>query len=378
MSTIQVLKPKFHIDECLEQVRQCLEKGWTGSGFKTAEFEQQWKAYTGHANACYLNSNTSGLHLAVNILKRRYGWQDGDEIISTPITFVATNHAILYENLVPRFADVDEYLCLDPEDVEKKINEKTRAIAFVGYGGRVGRLERIIALCKQYNLRLILDAAHMAGTRVNGVTPGTWDGVDVTVYSFQAVKNLPTGDSGMICFADPELDAQCRMVSWMGINKDTYARTGSEGTYKWNYGVDYLGFKYNGNAIMAAIALAQLPYLDEENARRREIAAMYDRGFANNPKIQVVPAPYADECSYHIYELIVPDREGLLSEMSRNDIYGGVHYRDNTEFSMYTYAQGTCPNAHQVSQHIITMPLHMYLSDQDVEKIIRVVNGFVQ
>ncbi len=378
MSTIQVLKPKFHIDECLEQVRQCLEKGWTGSGFKTAEFEQQWKAYTGHANACYLNSNTSGLHLAVNILKRRYGWQDGDEIISTPITFVATNHAILYENLVPRFADVDEYLCLDPEDVEKKINEKTRAIAFVGYGGRVGRLERIIALCKQYNLRLILDAAHMAGTRVNGVTPGTWDGVDVTVYSFQAVKNLPTGDSGMICFADPELDAQCRMVSWMGINKDTYARTGSEGTYKWNYGVDYLGFKYNGNAIMAAIALAQLPYLDEENARRREIAAMYDRGFANNPKIQVVPAPYADECSYHIYELIVPDREGLLSEMARNDIYGGVHYRDNTEFSMYTYAQGTCPNAHQVSQHIITMPLHMYLSDQDVEKIIRVVNGFVQ
>lgn len=378
MSTIQVLKPKFHIDECLEQVRECLEKGWTGSGFKTAEFEEKWKEYTGHPNACYLNSNTSGLHLAVNILKRRYGWQDGDEIISTPITFVATNHAIMYEGLVPRFADVDEYLCLDPVDVEKKINEKTRAIAFVGYGGRVGQLKSIIELCKKHGLKLILDAAHMAGTRVNGVMPGTWDGVDVTVYSFQAVKNLPTGDSGMICFADASMDKECRMVSWMGINKDTYSRSSSEGTYKWNYGVDYLGFKYNGNAIMAGIALAQLPYLDEENARRREMAAIYDQVFETNPHIRIIRAPHPQECSYHIYEIVVPDREALLSELARNDIYAGVHYRDNTEFSMYTYAHGTCPVAHEVTRHIITMPLHMYLTDDDVRRIAQIVNDFVK
>ena len=378
MSTIQVLKPKFHIEECLEQVRQCLEKGWTGSGYKTAEFEQKWMEYTGHPHACYLNSNTSGLHLAMNILKRRYGWQDGDEVITTPITFVATNHAILYENLMPRFADVDEYLCLDPKDVEAKINDKTRAVIFVGYGGRVGQLEAIIALCKKHGLRLILDAAHMAGTRVNGVTPGTWDGVDVTVYSYQAVKNLPTGDSGMICFADGELDGECRKVSWMGINKDTYARTGSEGTYKWNYGVDYVGFKYNGNAIMAGIALAQLPYLDEENARRREIAAMYDAAFAQNPNIHIIRANYPEECSYHIYEIAVPDREGVLAELAKHDIYGGVHYRDNTEFSMYRYAQGTCPKAHKITQHIITMPLHMYLTDEDVATIAKIVNEFVR
>ena len=378
MATIQVLKPKFHIEECLEQVRECLEKGWTGSGFKTAELETKWKEYTGHKCACFLNSNTSGLHLAVNILKRHGNWQEGDEIISTPITFVATNHAILYEGLKPVFADVDEYLCLDPVDVEKKITHKTRAIAFVGYGGRVGQLEKIIELCKKYNLRLILDAAHMAGTRAKGTFPGTWDGVDVTVYSFQAVKNLPTGDSGMICFADEELDKECRMVSWMGINKDTYARTSSEGTYKWNYGVDYVGFKYNGNAIMAGIALAQLPYLDEENARRREICAMYDKAFAGNPNIRIIRAPYPEECAYHIYEIVVPDREALLGELAKHDIYGGVHYRDNTEFSMNTYAQGTCPVAHEVTQHIITMPLHMYLTDEDVQKIADIVNNFVK
>ena len=94
-------------------------------------------------------------------------------------------HAILYEKLVPRFADVDEYLCLDPEDVKRKINDKTKAVIFVGYGGRVGQLDKIIEICKEYNLKLILDAAHMAGTRVNGQMPGTWDGVDVAVYSFQ-------------------------------------------------------------------------------------------------------------------------------------------------------------------------------------------------
>ena len=373
--SIQVLKPKFHIDECLEAVKECLEKGWTGMGFKTVEFEEEWKKYTGHSHAYYLNSNTVGLHLAVKILKLQNNWQDGDEIISTPITFVSTNHAVLYENMHVTFADVDEYLCLDPIDVEKKINDKTRAIIFVGYGGRVGKLDKIVEICKKYNLKLILDAAHMSGTKVNGVCPGTWEGVDVTVYSYQAVKNLPTGDSGMICFADEKNDKLARQLAWLGINKDTYVRSNC-GTYAWKYDVDYLGYKYNGNAIMAAIALVQLRYLDQENIRRRQIVEMYNAGFKDNKNIKIVEAPYPEECSYHIYELIVPDREALLAHLAENDIYGGVHYRDNTEYSMYLYANGTCPNAHNISQHIITLPLHMWLTDEEVEKIIQIVNGF--
>lgn len=373
---IQVLKPKFHVDECLDAVRECLEKGWTGMGFKTVEFENAWKQYTGHKHAYYLNSNTVGLHLAVKILKMKNNWKDGDEIISTPITFVSTNHAVMYENMKVTFADVDDYLCLDPADVEKKITDKTRAVIFVGYGGRVGQLDKIIKICKKHNLKLILDAAHMAGTRVKGVTPGTWDGVDVTVYSYQAVKNLPTGDSGMICFADEECDKLTRQLAWLGINKDTYARS-NKGTYAWKYDVDYVGYKYNGNAIMAAIALVQLKYLDEENARRREIVKKYNEAFKNNRNIKIVGAPYEDECSFHIYELIVPDREALLNELAKHDIYGGVHYRDNTEYSMYRYAMGTCPKAHEISEHIITLPLNLWMSDNDAEKIIGVVNSFI-
>ena len=370
---IQVLKPKFHVEECLNEIKECLEKGWTGMGFKTVQFEEEWKKYTGHKYAYYLNSNTVGLHLAVQILKRRYGWKDGDEIISTPITFVSTNHAIMYENLHPVFADVDEYLCLDPKDVEKKITSKTRAIIFVGYGGRVGKLDEIISIAKKHNLRVILDAAHMSGTRVNGIVPGTWDGVDVTVYSFQAVKNLATGDSGMICWNDEEGDKLSRQIAWLGINKDTYARS-NKGTYAWKYDVDFVGYKYNGNAIMAAIALVQLKYLDEENNRRREIVKMYNEGFKSNPNIKIIPANYENECSYHLYELAVPDREKLLDDLSKEGINCGVHYRDNTEYSMYRYANGTCPGAHKISQHLITMPLHMWLSDEEVSEIIDKVN----
>ena len=345
-------------------------------GFKTVEFENAWRECTGHRYAYYLNSNTAGLHLAVKILKMQNGWKDGDEIISTPITFVSSNHAILYEKLHVTFADVDEYLCLDPKDVARKITPRTRAILFVGYGGRVGRLDEIITLCKENGLKLILDAAHMSGTKVNGVWPGTWDGVDVAVYSFQAVKNLPTGDSGMICFAKAENDHLARQLAWLGINKDTYARSNA-GTYKWKYDVDYVGYKYNGNAIMAAIALVQLKYLDRDNARRREIVEMYNKAFENNPNIKIVKAPYHEECSYHIYELIVPDREALLGELAKHDIYGGVHYRDNIEYSMYTYAKGTCPKAHEISEHIITLPLHMWLTDEEVQDIARIVNDFV-
>ncbi len=122
--SIQVLKPKYHVEECLEQIRECLEIGWTGMGFKTVEFENEWKKYTGHENAHFLNSATVGLHLAVEILKQENGWNDGDEIITTPVTFVSTNHAILYENMKAVFADIDEYFCIDPDDVEQKLQIK--------------------------------------------------------------------------------------------------------------------------------------------------------------------------------------------------------------------------------------------------------------
>lgn len=374
--SIQLFKPTFRVEECLEEIRLCLEQGWTGLGFKTVEFEEKWKEYTGHRHAYYLNSNTVGLYMAVQILKMERGWSDGDEIISTPITFVSTNHAILKNGMTARFADIDEYLCLDPRDVERKINERTRAVIFVGYGGRVGQLKEIIRICRDRGLALILDAAHMSGTRVDGVCPGTWEGIDVAVYSYQAVKNLPTADSGMICFADSAYDGIARKLGWLGINKDTYARSGDKGTYKWKYDVEYVGQKDHGNSVMAAIALVQLKYLDEDNAYRRKLVELYNQLFAANPNIEVVPANYPDECSYHIYAIRVKDREALMQRLNEEDIYPGVHYRDNTEYGMYAYDHGRCPCAHRASEELLSLPLHLRLTEEDVRKIAEAVNNF--
>ncbi len=360
---IQLFVPRFHVDECLEQIRECLEKGWTGMGFKTLEMEAAWKSYTGLANAHFLSSNTAGLHLALEVFRRRFGWQEEDEVITTPLTFVSSNHAILYAGLKPVFADVDEYLCLDPQSVRDRITPRTRAVMFVGLGGNSGQYAAIRDLCREHGLKFILDAAHMSGTRIDGRHAG--HEADVTVFSFQAVKNLPTADSGMICFAEDEDDAAVRKLSWLGINKDTFSRTAAQGDYKWMYDVESLGYKYHGNSIMAAIALVQLKYLDEENEYRRQLAAWYEEALQGGD-IGLVPVAANCQSSRHLFQVLVPRRNETLAQLNARQIFPGVHYRDNTEYSLYASGAGTCPRAAQASNSIISLPLHLSMTREDV------------
>ncbi len=369
---IQLFKASFDVEACLLQVRECLEKGWTGMGYKTVEFEEAWKKYTGHKCAFYINSNTAGLYMAVDTLKEKYGWADDDEVISTPLTFISTNHAIHKAKLKAVFADVDDSLCLDPNSVKEHISDKTRAVIFVGFGGNTGRLKEIVNICREHGLKLILDAAHMSGTRYrDGSVPGTNGDADITVYSFQAVKNLPTGDSGIICTDSTELDEIFRKKAWLGINKDTYTRTvNKDGTYKWKYNVEYVGDKYNGNAIMAGIALAQLPHLDRDNAYRRTLAQWYTELFNNYPhQIRLVKVPEDCVTSQHLFQILVKDRDGLMMYLNSNEVYPGVHYVSNTDYPMYDYGKGTCPNAEFASDHVISLPMHMDVTFEDVQYI---------
>lgn len=370
---IQLFTPSFEVDECLEQIRECLEKGWTGLGYKTVEFEEAWKKYTGWSHAHYLNSATAGLNLAFDVLKQENNWGEDAEVITTPITFVSTNHAILLAGLKPVFADVDDTLCLDPASVESHITDKTKAVLFVGLGGNTGHFKEIARICKEHDLKLVLDAAHMSGTRYkNGEVPGKE--ADVIVYSFQAVKNLPTADSGMICFKEAEYDRIVREKTWLGINKDTYTRTNSNGTYKWRYDVEYVGNKYHGNSIIASIGLVQLKYLDRDNAYRRQIAEWYTKGFEkHSDKIKMVEIPDDCESSRHLFQILVDRRDELMLALNSQEIYPGVHYVDNTEYRMYSYAKGTCPKAHYVSEHVISLPMHLKLTYEDVQTIIHAV-----
>ena len=375
---IRLFRPAFDVDACLEELKDCLSSGWTGPGFKTDEFEKEWKEYTGLPNAYYLNSCTAALNLTFDIFKEAYQWEDGDEVISTPITFVSSNHAIMLAGLHPVFADIDDTLCLDPVDVEKKITSKTRAVLMVGIGGNPGNYERVLEICRKCDLKLIVDAAHMAGTKVNGKFPCVE--ADAVCFSFQVFKTLATADSGMLCLKDAKLEKTARIKAWSGIDPSAYSdyAVQDKKAYKWHYDVPYISNCYNGNSIMAAVALAQLRCLDQDNERRREICAKYDSVFSRYPdKIQLVR--YAPDCdsSRCLYQIIVEDRDGLVKFLNEREINSGVHYVNNTNYRMYAYGRGTCPHADYYSEHMISLPCHLRLTDEEVNRVIDAVIDFV-
>lgn len=389
---IQLFIPTFHTEEVLAEIRECLEKGWTGIGFKTVEFEKEWQKYTsvfpeaasltGFRSALFLNSATAGLHLALATLKHFELWPTGSEVITTPLTFVSTNEAILYEYLNPVFADVDEYLCLDPKSVERMITPRTKAILFVGIGGNMGRYEEIRVLCRKYNLKLILDASHMAGTKWKSTNVFVGKDADAAVFSFQAVKNLPTADAGLLCFGpDGQADQKdefARQQAWMGIDKDTYARSNKNG-YSWEYGVQRIGWKYNGNSIMAAMALVALRHLEEGNQRRRELCDIYDSLLGD--KIERVPMHPDCTPSRHLYQVLVDNRNKVIEQLRDAGIGAGVHYINNLHYPIFNSWRNDddCPKAEAASRRLLSLPLHLRLTDTDAlcvaTKLLEITNA---
>ena len=370
---IQVLKPKFRTEEILDEIRECLEKGWTGIGYKTEMIENDWKAYSGFEYAHFLNSATSGLHLSIRIFKDVYGWTEDNEIITTAFTFVSTNHAILYERLTPVFADIDETLCLDPVSVVRSITNKTKAIIYVGIGGNAAHYNEIRKICDDYNLVLILDAAHMAGTRwlTNKVHVGLDS--DCAIFSFQAVKNCPSADAGMICFKTAELDSIARKLSWLGIDKSTYSRY-TESSYKWRYDIDDLGFKYHGNSIMASICIVSLKYLEVDNEKRRELALKYDELLNGNNRVITIKHAPEVVSSRHTYQILVDNRDEFIEKLAQNNIFCGVHYVVNSDYRVYSHAKNNTRLAKYFSDKVVSLPLHLELDNEDISRIVEVIS----
>ena len=363
---IPLFFPKFRTEECLLEIRDCLENGWTGSGFKTLEFESKWKTYTGEHFALFLNSATSALQLAVESAKRVFNWSEGDEVISTPLTFVSTNHVILQAGLVPIFADVDESLNLDPASILERLSKKTKAIMFVGIGGNPSNLLKISEICQQHGLILILDAAHMSGTRIGGKFASEY--ADVTCYSFQAVKNLPTGDSGMITTSDANIYKVAKSLSWLGIDKETYVRVNSEG-YSWKYDVKDVGYKHNGNSIMAALGIISLKYLEQDNAWRRALAETYKRELSDTEGIEFVSEEENVTSSQHLFQIKINRRDEVIESLRMSGISTGVHYVTNTAYPMYQHMKKQTPNASRLSDRVLSLPLFIDLTNKEAIEI---------
>ena len=363
--SIQVLKPKFEIDECLDAVRECLEKGWTGMGFKTVQFEEAWKEYTGHKNAYYINSNTVGLHLAVKILKMKYGWKDGDEIISTPITFVSTNHAILYENMHATFADVDEYLCLDPVDVEKKINDKTRAVIFVGYGGRAGQLDKVIEVCKKHNLKLIEDNAQAHGCKhTDGRTTGSIG--DAAGHSFYPGKNLGAlGDGGAVTTNDDALAEAVRILANYGSSK--------------KYVFKYTGRNSRLDEIQAAVLDVKLKYLVEDNAHRKLVANYY-YDHISNPLVSLPDRLPNEQNAYHLFPILVADgkRDALHDYLEQNGVGTVIHYpiAPHKQECYKEWNTISLPITERIADEELSLPIGPAITMKEVAEVVNLINQF--
>jgi len=367
--SINLFKPVIS-EESIKAVTEVLQSGWIGLGPKTKQFEDDFSAYTGANHTVALNSATSSLHLAMKLIDLK----EGDEVITTPLTFVSTNHAILYERGVPVFADVQpDTLNIDPEDIKRKITEKTKAIVCVHFAGYPCDLDEIHEIARAYNLVVIEDCAHAAGAEYKGKKIGSYSSINC--FSFHAVKNLPMGDGGAVTTNNEFYDARLRKLRWLGIDKDTYVRTDNKDltsqAYAWKYNVDEVGYKYHMNDISAAIGIEELKRLDKNNQKRRSLAAVYKEGLKNVKGIELLE--YKDDrvTSQHICCVKADKRNHLVDHLKSNDINPGVHYLRNDLYPMYKEAN--LPNLESVHDKLISLPLHLHLSDQDIKTVVEVI-----
>jgi len=230
---IPIFKPLMNKEEILYELGKIFDSGWIGLGPKTAEFEEKFANYIGVKYAVGVNSATAALHLGCRVL----GLKEDDEVIVPSMTFVSTAIAPLYCQAIPVFADIEEdTLCIDPRDVEKKITPKTKVIIPVHYGGHACRMDEIMGIAKKHNLSVIEDVAHGCGGKYKRAKLGSI-GI-MGCFSFHAVKNLPTGDGGMVTTNNKEIYNKLKKLRWVGISKDTWGRS-TEG-YSWQYSVDEL------------------------------------------------------------------------------------------------------------------------------------------
>lgn len=371
--SINLFRPKYEVEECIEAIRKVLTSGWSGQGPKCAEFEAAWRDFTGAQNAHFVSSATAALHIAV----RLWDLPKGAKVATTPITFVSSNAVLLYEGLEPVFCDVNPDLSLSFDSIKEAIEKKgAKAVMWVHYGGNISQdFYRLMDYVKGTDVKVIEDCAHAAGAFYEDRSRVGSRKDTVSCFSFHSVKNLPIFDGGMICVPDKKLHERATRLSWLGIDKSTYARTAGEGNevYKWSYDVPELGWKYNGNDIAASIGLVQLKYLDRDNAYRGMI---YGRYVENMVIGKVGLALHSEGSSHHLVVGLVDNREAVIAGMKANGIAPGVHYLPNYMFPVFKeFDHSGCGTVEEISKNIVSLPNHLCMSIKDVDEVCRVVKG---
>jgi perosamine synthetase len=368
---IPVFRPSFDEEE-LEALREPLATGWVGMGPKTREFEQKFGVFVRMPHAIAVSSGTSALYLALRALG-----VDGGEVITPAMTFVATNHAILAAGGRPAFVDVEpDTLNLDPADVARRITPATRAVIAVHYGGHACRLRELLDITGAHHLPLIEDCAHATGGAYERKPLGSLG--TFGCFSFQAIKNVATGDGGMITLHDHAIAERLRRMTWLGISRDTWARSDG-GHYNWEYDVTEVELKHQMNDLAAAIGLVQLRKLGRTNARRRALAERYAAALAGVDGLELpCEQPYA-QSSWHNYVVKVARsawRDRLIDFLRERGVGASVHYFPTHLYRIYEPYRVPLPITEEVWQRVVTLPLYPDLSDTDQDRVVTAVRDF--
>ena len=359
----------------IEEVVEVLKSDWITTGPKIAEFENALSSYICCKYAVAVNSGTSALDIAVQTLNL----PAGSEVITTPFTFVGTSNAILYNNLQPVFVDIEkETRNINPDDVRKKITEKTKAINYVDYAGQPCDIEELKAIAEEHDIYLIEDACHAIGAEYKDKKVGTF--ADMTVFSFHPVKHITTGEGGAVVTNNKEFYDRLKILRNHGIDKSALDRFGPEAG--WAYDLKLLGRNYRITDFQAALGISQLKKLDEFISRRNEIVRMYNEAFEDIPEIETpIIKPYVKP-AWHIYTILLDgiDRDTFFSKMRARNIGVNVHYIPIYRFSYYQEQFDINPTEFPVTEEvfskIITLPLFSKMTDDEVLNVIDIVKDF--
>ncbi|MCR5618755.1 MAG: UDP-4-amino-4,6-dideoxy-N-acetyl-beta-L-altrosamine transaminase [Lachnospiraceae bacterium] len=364
-------------DEDIEAVNNVLTGPYITCGPKVSEAEKRLASYTGAKHAVVVNSGTSALHCACIAA----GIGEGDEVITTPLTFAASANCVLYCGGKPVFADVDpETYNIDPASIRAHITDKTKAVIAVDFTGQVVKADEIRAICDEFGLVFIEDAAHSIGSSYNGKMVGNI--ADMTCFSFHPVKTVTAGEGGAILTNNDEYYKKLVLAHAHGITHEEEEMEDAPHEGSWYYEEISLGYNYRMTDFQAALLMSQLDRIDEFVARRKEIVAAYDEAFRDVPGIIVQKNIPESDTSRHLYiirldlDKLSCTRREFFDAMSAENVQCQVHYVPVYWFPYYRhlgYEKGLCPNAEEIYRGIMSIPLYPKMTDKDVEDTVAAV-----
>lgn len=367
-------------EEEIQSVCESLRSGWLTTGPKSKKFEDDFSRYMGANHSIAVNSCTGALHLALEAI----GIKSGDEVIVPTITFASTANVVHHLNATPVLVDCSpDTLTINPNDVEKAITEKTKAIVPVHMAGHPCEMDAILGIAKKSGLRIIEDAAHALPTRYKGKLVGKIG--DITCFSFYATKTITTGEGGMITTQDSDLADRMRVMSLHGISRDAWARYTEKGS--WYYEILSSGYKYNMTDLAAAIGIHQLKKVDSFAEARKKYAQIYEEGFRDIPEIQT-PAELPNcEHAWHLYiiqldtDKLRTTRDKIIENLKQKNIGTSVHFiplHMHPYFKeRYGFAPEEFPVASAAYKKIISLPIYPKMQEEDVHYVIETLREII-